>query len=164
VPTKRETFRVCDLCGLEPADEHRIVHNGKAVQLDLCADHARPLEELIERFALASTNAPGRSTSPYQCQLCPRVLSRRVHAAGHVQRVHGYSEEESYAHIRPAGPVVTQVLEGPSHQPHRCKVCKRPYVNASTAKRHIQQIHPERIRGRKRAADLIEPIENDSKG
>lgn len=155
------SFRVCDLCGDSPASEHRIVHNSKAVQLDLCAGHAEPLEELFERFSMASSKAPGYSTSPYRCTLCKRVLSRRVHAAGHVEREHGYSKEESYAHIRPVGVRVAQELEGPSHRPHRCKVCKRPYVNSSTARRHVKEIHPDRITARKRVADLVELIEED---
>lgn len=159
MPIVTETVRVCDVCDGEPATPHRIVHNSRAVDIDLCEDHAKPLEDLIEQFAMASSKAPGYSTSPYRCMVCKRVLSRRVHAAGHVQRVHGYSEEKSYAYIRPAGERVPQVLAGPSHRPHRCKVCKRPYVNSSTAKRHVQQIHPERITARRSPADLVQLIE-----
>lgn len=157
----RQRFRVCDICNAEPAKVHRIVHNGKAVQLDLCADHAKPLEELLDQLALASTKAPGYSTSPYRCDLCKKVLSRRVHAAGHVQRVHGLAEDESYTHIRPVGVKVTQVLDSPAHRPHRCKICKKPYVNSSTAKRHVREMHPTRIRRGKRAADYIALIEDE---
>lgn len=152
-------FRVCDICKREPAGEHSIVHNGMAVQLDLCAEHAKPLEELLDQYALASTKAPGYSTSPYRCEICQRVLSRRVHAAQHVQRQHGYPAEQSYAHIRPVGVRVTQPANSPAHRPHQCAICERPYVNASTAKRHVQQIHPDGIRPGGHAADYVTLIE-----
>lgn len=159
---QRLTFRVCDICGSEPAGQHSIVHNGKAVEIDLCPGHAEPLEELVERFALASTKAPGYSTSPHRCTICNRVLSRRVHAAGHVQRQHGYPAEESYAHIRPVGVRVVQPADSPAHRPHRCKVCKKPYANSSTARRHVQQVHPDSIRRGKHPADYVKLIEEES--
>lgn len=160
--SERVTFRVCDLCGREPADQHCVVHNGRSVELDLCNTHAQPLEELLERYALASSKAPGYSTSPHRCEICQRVLSRRVHAAEHVQRVHGYSAEESYGYIRPVGARVVQVLDGPSHQPHQCTICKRPYVNSSTAKQHVGRVHADAIRRGKRPADYVKPIVLDS--
>lgn len=153
---ERVTVRVCDLCPREDARPHSIVHNGQAVEIDLCPTHAAPLEELIARYALASSKAPGYSTSPHRCELCQRVLSRRVHAAEHVQRVHGFSEEESYAHIRPAGERVAQVLTGPSHQPHRCTLCGRPYVNSGTARRHVVTQHG---RSREESSALVELID-----
>lgn len=161
MPGRLETTRVCDICGLEPAGQHTITHNHRTVEIDLCADHLRPLEDTFERYVLASTKAPGYSTSPYRCVICKRVLSRRVHAAGHVQRVHGYTVEESYAYIRPAGERVPQVLTGPSHRPHRCLVCQRPYVNRSTARRHVREAHPERLAEGQSAADLVRPIDEN---
>lgn len=158
MPRRQQTIRVCDLCGSE-ASQHTIIHNGRGVQVDLCPGHASPLEELFERFALATSRAPGYSTSPHQCTICKTVLSRRYHAAYHVQTQHGYGEDESYAHIQPVGDRIPQVLTGPSHRPHRCTVCKKPYVNASTARRHVEQKHPDRIRRGRGAGDLVRLIE-----
>lgn len=158
MPKQARTFMVCDICNGGSASKHKITHNNQTVEIDLCPAHAEPFEELFERFVRASPRSPGFSTSPHRCKLCPRVLSRRVHAAEHVQRMHGYLPEESYAHIQPVGARQTQVLGSPSHQPHRCKICKKPYVNSSTAKRHVAKVHPDRIKRGKRAADYIKLI------
>jgi uncharacterized C2H2 Zn-finger protein len=134
------------------------VHNNQAVTIDLCADHAKPLEELIERLVLASPRAPGYSTSPHRCEICKQVLSRRSHAIHHVQRQHGYSEAGAY--IRPVGERRVQPTDSPAHQPHRCKVCKKPYFDSSTAKQHVLRVHADKLQRGRRPVDFVQLIED----
>lgn len=57
--------RVCDVCNSVtlPASSYTITSGERAAHLDLCAEHAEPLEELMASIApVAAKSAPARAT------------------------------------------------------------------------------------------------------
>jgi hypothetical protein len=59
-------LRVCDVAPRpgEPVSEYRVTVDGRTVAIDLCAEHARPLLELLRSARSADPSVPLSATAP----------------------------------------------------------------------------------------------------
>lgn len=57
------TVSACDRCGKEPASRFRVGDDGQLLSVDLCAEHAAPVVELMELARSLRTGARQATTT-----------------------------------------------------------------------------------------------------